>query len=116
MEKTTKSSNKTKVCRPAALVVLLVLFVNNLPAAATRLPEELRTSISSRFAKVQIRLDGSFETPAGDLFLPLIPPGSPGKGPVHLQYAYPTQGAPELLLYDNGWCYLKVIKKACSRL
>lgn len=82
-----------------------------LAANATRLPQELKTAILTRFPEAHVRLDGSVETKKGELFLPLLPASYVGRSTITIELSYPTADNPELLIFNNGWCYLKVIKK-----
>lgn len=83
------------------------------PALATRLPNDLKTSVVAHFPKCHIRLDGSLETNKGELFLPLVPnkPGSDKPGKVEILDRFPANELPDLVVFSNGWCYLRVIKK-----
>jgi YVTN family beta-propeller protein len=95
----------------------LLLFNCCSSALALKLPGELKSSLPKLFAVSRIRLDGAVETKNGELYLPTIPnPGQGKKGEGQIKAAYPNNTAPEFLLFDNGWCFLKVIEtdKQCT--
>lgn len=93
------------------------------PVLATRLSAELKTAVAAQFPESKIRLDGAIETKAGQLYLPLMPPApkvadktaKPPSGPVQLRAKFPETELPDALFFSNGWCYLRVIKKAAVK-
>lgn len=92
----------------ALLVWLAAFWVAPLPASATRLPENLKKTITEKFPEVSIRLDGVLQTKKGTLFVPLIPKESKESDkPVTLSGVYPAKH-PLILGFDNGWFYVKL--------
>ncbi|MBS1957437.1 MAG: beta-propeller fold lactonase family protein [Cyanobacteria bacterium SZAS-4] len=93
------------------------------PVLATRLSAELKTTVAAAFPDSKIRLDGAIETKAGQLYLPLMPPtpkvadktAKPPAAAVQLRAKFPETELPDALFFSNGWCYLRVIKKAAVK-
>lgn len=95
-------------------VFFFLLFVGLLvyPAAwATRLPQELNICLRKQFPDARIRIDASIETSRGELYLPLVPRTSTSKPKLELEASYPNGDTPDLLVYSNGWCFLRLNKK-----
>lgn len=85
------------------------------PAAATRLPSDMKELVQKEFPDARVRLDGSLETGTGDLYLPLLPASSGSLRKVALESMHPSTGEADLLCYSNGWCLLRVRKKGVIR-
>jgi len=89
---------------------LFVLIFILQSVEATRLPAELKTYLARELPLERIRLDGSFETKRGQLFLPLVPNNlSKQTSLPNLVSSFPDKKDPVLLIFDNGWCFLRVI-------
>jgi DNA-binding beta-propeller fold protein YncE len=105
--------------RFACIVLLLACFALALPANATRQSPELVASIKSVFPDCRMRLDGAFETKEGDLYLPLMPPQVLKKTQVKLVEVYPPQqpvkAKPQVLFFDNGVTFIRVLVSGKSR-
>ena len=100
------------------LVVLLMAMQSYLlPAVATRLPAALSECLLAEFPDGKIRLDGSIQTSHGDLYLPVLPATASArkKGKPQIESAYPNAEHPDLLVYGNGWCYLRVLSKGVAK-
>lgn len=82
-------------------------------ANATRLSADFKQLVEKDFPGVKVRLDGALELTDGELLLPLIPGGInvPKWSKPQEEFTYPDKNKPELVLYNNGWCFLRVIKK-----
>jgi YVTN family beta-propeller protein len=96
---------------------LCIWLISEPQALATRLPAELHQTVLNEFPDGKIRLDGSIETRSGELFLPLVPlaQSAKKKTKVVIEAVFPTQESPDAIFYNNGWCYLRVIKKGVMR-
>jgi YVTN family beta-propeller protein len=111
--------HKDKI-RSAAIGAMMLLSAFGLcsPAAhATRLPAELKAQIGTHMPQVKLfRLDGSLQTGAGDLFLPLLPPAGfkPTKQSV-VDTAFPSEEKPDIIIFSNGWTFMRVIKEGTHR-
>ena len=98
------------------LIALLAMFslaaVLPQQASATRVSKPLAEAIQARFPQSLIRLDASIETKLGELFVPVIVPGmNPKNGAVTLVESFPEPKTPDVLLFSDGWCFLRVYKK-----
>ena len=104
---------------PAVLSVVLcgVSFApfTVLPAHATKLPSDLVNSLKTHFADVKTRLDGSVEVNKTDLLLPLLPSTQTKTDKVELGEVYPPTGKPDMMVFSNGWCFLRVIKRGPNK-
>ena len=112
-----RRKSKSRRLVTAAIALLSVLSFGAPYALATRLPGELKAQIASHMPNVKLfRLDGSLQTGAGELFLPLMPPTGfqPGKGSA-VEAAFPSAENPDLIMFWNGWSFLRVIKEGQSR-
>jgi YVTN family beta-propeller protein len=98
------------------LVILISLFsvLNGfMPAAqALKLPRELKLSLNKTLPVARFRLDGAVETKNGALYLAAVPnnTGQGNKGETFLKAVFPNKGTPEFLLFDDGWCFMKVLE------
>ncbi len=106
------------VIRP--IVSLLLAFfaaciIVQLPGSCTKLPSDLSDLVLSEFPGAKIRLDGAIDTGHGELFLPLTPASPKKHGKAQLAISHPTPEKPDVLVYANGWCFLRVIKKGKAR-
>lgn len=82
------------------------------PAQATRLPSELTKAIQAVLPDAQVRLDGSVQDKSGNLFLPVLSANvNSHRGPVTMDEAFPNGRAPKVLVFSDGSCYLRVLKK-----
>lgn len=103
----------------ASIIVLLVCFALALPAQATRQSPELVASIKAAFPDCRMRLDGAFETKEGDLYLPVMPPQVLKKIQVKLVEVYPLQqpvkAKPQVLFFDNGVTFIRVLVSGKNR-
>lgn len=101
----------------AALVAVSAMCSLTPFALATRLPADLKTQIGTHMPAVKLfRLDGSLQTGAGDLYLPLMPPAGfqPVKGQEVLA-ALPSSGKPDLIVFGSGWSFLRVTQQGPHR-
>jgi YVTN family beta-propeller protein len=92
-------------------VFLCLFFI--LPSFATKIPPNLKLGIQKDFSGAKFRLDGSFETPHGELFIPIIPQKTThnNKAEVTLQAALPSRQEPNFLVFGNAWCYVRVVSR-----
>ncbi|HEY9784282.1 MAG TPA: beta-propeller fold lactonase family protein [Candidatus Obscuribacterales bacterium] len=93
-----------------SLLILAVIVVFVPPATATRLTPEMREAVLKHLPDAKIRLDGSVETVHRELYLPLLPHDyeTHKSEKVHLSAAYPETGIVDLLIFSNGWCYMRL--------
>ncbi len=102
-----------------ALLLALLMFRQSClqPVLATRVPADLSECLLAEFPDGKIRLDGSIQTSRGDLFLPALPATASArkKGKPQIESVYPNAEQPDLLVYGNGWCYLRVLNKGVAR-
>jgi YVTN family beta-propeller protein len=101
-----------------AVLGIVVLWQSVIsPALATRLPSDLNESILAEFPDGKVRLDGSIQTSRGDLFLPLLPatPAARKRAKARIEAAFPSAEHPDLLVYGNGWCYLRVLARGVAK-
>lgn len=96
-----------------AILAFVLAFALALPAPATRLPVDMTQNVQNVFPDGKIRLDGSIQTHSGELYLPLIPATAQArrKGKAVIEEAYPSPESPQVFIYGNGWCFLKVVRK-----
>lgn len=103
----------------ASIILLLVCFALALPAQATRQSPELVTVLKSIFPDCRMRLDGALETKEGDLYLPVMPAQVLKKPQVKLLEVYPLQQPvkvkPQVLFFDNGVTFIRVLVSGKSR-
>ena len=110
VNKTTSKLTKPQL-RLWFFISLLSFLVISPPAFATKLPADLKNAIQAEFPGAKIRLDGSAETTKGEIFIPLIPAKTKNGGKLALQAAFPSRQEPNLLVFGNAWCYLRVLPK-----
>ncbi len=89
-----------------------VLFGFSPPAQALKLPRELKLAVAKVLPVARVRLDGAIETKSSELYLPAVPntANQGNKGETFLKAAFPNKLKPEFLLFDDGWCFMKVIE------
>lgn len=100
-----------------AIALLAVFGICTPDADATRLPAELKAQIGTHMPQVKLfRLDGSLQTGAGDLYLPLLPPVGfkPTKQSV-VDTAFPSEEKPDIIIFSNGWTFMRVVKEGVHR-
>ncbi len=115
MIKSIMTKRRNSLWQFSFLFLLLVLpaLVFAEPAFATKLSPALTRDIKNLFgAETKIRLDGSLETKTGEHYLPALPGGfntrtAPGK----LVAVYPARGLPDLVVFEGGFCYVRVVKR-----
>lgn len=115
--KMAKRKNSLRRIGHSALTAILAAGICAPFASATRLPADLKTQITTHMPKVKLfRLDGSLQTGEGDLFLPLMPPQGfqPGKTP-GITAAFPSEESPDVIVFSNGWSFLRVVKEGTHR-
>lgn len=96
----------------AFLAVLIIAAAFPVQALATRVPKPLGEAIQQRFPQARLRLDGAIETRLGELFIASIVPELAGRnGTVSLIESFPEPKTPDLLVFSDGWCFLRVFKK-----
>lgn len=101
----------------AAIVAISAIGFSSPYALATRLPADLKAQIGAHMPAVKLfRLDGSLQTGAGDLYLPLMPPAGfqPTKGSSPLA-VFPHEGKPDLIVFPSGWSFIRVVKEGPHR-
>jgi YVTN family beta-propeller protein len=105
----TNTNNKSAIC---FLIACLLLVHAVMPALATKLPPELASWFARELPQAKVRLDGTLEFSKNDLFLPLLPNVSPSGGKkVELRDKIPADGVPDLLIFSNGWAFVRVVQK-----
>ncbi len=82
-----------------------------LPAHATKLPPELANYLRSTYADVGVRIDGAIKLDKSDLYLPVIPPSFHKGEKVELLGKFPADKTPDILVFSNGWCFLRVVER-----
>lgn len=101
--------------RPILALLLCLALVGSLtqPANATRLSADFKQLVQQHFPGAKVRIDGSLELENGDLMLPVLPGGIgvPKWSKPEEEFTYPDKTKPELVIYNNGWSYIRVIKK-----
>lgn len=101
--------------RQVVALWLSVALVGSLASAAnaTRLSEDFKQVVEADFPGVRVRMDGALELTSGELLLPVLPGGInvPKWSKPQEEFTYPDKTNPELVLYNNGWTYLKVVRK-----
>jgi len=113
----TKASNEGKQHGLTAFVLTVTLIflavVLAMPAMATKLPLNLKLGIQKDFPGAKFRLDGSFETTHGELFIPIVPEKTTNqsKAEITLQAALPSRQEPNFLVFKNAWCYVRMINR-----
>lgn len=119
--KMVRHKNKFEKTTFAALALTASLLASQMflaPGAyATRLPGELRSQISTHMPAVKLfRLDGSLQTGTGELYLPLTPPAGfkAGNGST-VEAIFPNEEKPDVVMFWNGWTFLRVIKEGPHR-
>jgi len=82
-------------------------------ANATRLSADFKQVVEQNFPGVRVRIDGALELTNGELLLPILPGGInvPKWSKPQEEFTFPDKTNPEMVLYNNGWSYLKVVKK-----
>lgn len=109
------ASNRRLLRLVTSIIVLVILLpalilCSTLSAAALKLPAPLKSCLQETLSIARIRLDGALETKSGELYLPLLPPGSKTNAKkVSLTASIPPQGIPEFVFLSNGWCYVQVL-------
>ncbi len=105
-----------KINKRSEAVILILsgwLFGFGPCAYALKIPTEVKSALVKILPVERVRIDGAVETKNENLYLPLIPVKSlPGtKGEASLKVAFPNRTVPDVLLFDNGWCFLRIINK-----
>jgi len=84
------------------------------PVFATQLPPEIKNYILQNIPDATIRFDGLITLPDGTFYLPLIPAYTVKESEFGVKYTYPANKTfakkPEILIFDNNYCLLKLIK------
>ena len=80
-------------------------------AFATRLSPELSKTALSLFDDGKVRLDGSIQTRQGELYLPLLPGVPQKKTRSEVEVAIPSQKAPDVVFYTDGWAHVRLLHK-----
>lgn len=111
-----RNSNIGRLALAALVAVSAMVFPWQF-ALATRLPAELKAQITTHMPAVKLfRLDGSLQTGAGDLYLPLMPPAgfqaAKGQALIALE---PGAGKPDLIVFPSGWSFIRVVKEGPHR-
>ena len=86
-----------------------------LPAQATKLPSDLLNCLKSHYSDVKTRIDGSVEINKTELLLPLLPAAQVKTDKVELTEVYPPQGRSDMLVFSDGWCFLRVLKRGVNK-
>jgi len=99
---------------PLALSLVVSLFLCLAPAAATKLPSELTTTLKSTFPECRIRLDGAVEAKDGEVYLPILPKVESGAKVVRLKETFPAASGAnskaDIYVFDDGYVYVRVLK------
>ncbi len=98
-----------------ALSLLLNCFCSQQPGHCTKLPADLSDLVLSEFPGAKIRLDGAVDTGRGELFLPLAPTAAKKHGKAQLVSSHPSPEKPDVLVYANGWCFVRVLKRGKAK-
>ena len=98
------------------LLSLLILFMSVSGAFATNLPKSVTDYIKAQVPNATIRFDGLVMFPDKTTYLPLIPAVVDIVDKVNVVYTYPQKAAnlaqkPEIIVFDNNYVLLKVIKE-----
>jgi len=113
----TKASRERKQKALIAFLLGLVLLSCSLlsapPAYATKIPQNLKDGILKDFPGAKFRLDGSFETSHGELFIPIIPAKTThqSRSEITLQAALPSRQEPNFLVFGNAWCFVRMVAR-----
>lgn len=97
------------------IIGMLTIFCNNsLRVYATQLPPDVKEYIFASYPNAVIRFDGLINLPDGTFYLPLLPTTPTTKEKIKLKYTYPKNlkmaQKPEIIVFDNGYCLLKLIR------
>jgi YVTN family beta-propeller protein len=113
----TKASKGSKQQVLIAFLLGLVSLSTSLlavpPAQATKIPQNLKEGILKDFPGAKLRLDGSFETNHGELFIPIIPAKTThqSRSEITLQAALPSRTEPNFLVFANAWCFVRMVQR-----
>jgi YVTN family beta-propeller protein len=113
----TRVSKERKQKALIAFFLGLVLLSSTLlwaPSAhATKIPQNLKEGILKDFPGAKFRLDGSFETSHGELFIPIIPAKTThqSKSEITLQAALPSRQEPNFLVFGDAWCFVRMVAR-----
>jgi YVTN family beta-propeller protein len=105
----------------SSLLLVLILFLLNICAFATRLPSDLRKNVLNVIHNGSVRIDGAISTDDGLLYLPLVPAKQAGakkekdKDKIEIDEFYPSANNPDIIFYTNSWAHIKTIKKGDVR-
>ncbi len=105
------TNNSITICASLAGLMALNIACYCLPAYATRQAAELASAVKTIFPDMRFRLDGALES-GGELYLPILPPSQTKKAKVILLESFTAQKKspkPEILLFDNGVAFVKVV-------
>jgi YVTN family beta-propeller protein len=120
MVNTKASKQRKRIALIAFLLGLMLLLTTAAtvsPALATKVPQNLKSGIQKDFPGVKFRLDGSFETSHGELFIPIIPDKTTNqsKSEITLQAALPSRQEPNFLVFGDAWCYVRMVTRGRFR-
>ncbi len=102
--------------RRLTFLTIVFLVYSVLPVMATRLPSGLANCLQGQFKGARFRIDGSFTTIDGQLYLPLLPPVSGlFKRKPTLTGIFPSQEDPKVVLFNNGWSFVCVQKHGSQK-
>ncbi|MDD3149540.1 MAG: YncE family protein [Candidatus Gastranaerophilales bacterium] len=96
------------------LAMILILNVNS--AFASVIPSEIETYIKKTFPNATVRFDGLVTLDDGTQYLPVFPVSyDEAENPVQIIMTLPENTGfskkPDLILFKNSFCLLKIIKK-----
>lgn len=98
---------KTKL-RIQAIALLFLAVASTAPAFATKVPAELKAAIKEKFPQAQLRIDAMIQESDGTLYVPVLPLSSTKN--FSGQRVTATFSNKELVLFSNGWIFLKLQK------
>ncbi len=96
-----------------AAAIISLVFAQS--ANATQLPPEVKNYILQNIPDATIRFDGLITLPDGTFYLPLIPAYTVKDAEFGVKFTYPKNKSnlakrPEILIFENNYCLLKLIK------
>lgn len=103
--------SKSKSCIFVLAIIAFFAFIAE-PANATRLPKGTIELVSKKIEPVNKRLDGVLKTKSGDLYIPLKPSSdkSSQSKPIQVEKLVPENN-PLLIMFNNGWAFIKLVKQ-----
>ncbi len=94
------------ISRIISILALLFFCATANPAYAVKLPEGLKEAIKQKFPNSKFRIDSTFED-AGSFYIPVVPTQSKKVQSEKIGVSF---SAPDIVCFDNGWIFLKLVK------